>query len=184
MFNNDLTIEENKEYWFKVMPLAWNIREYDGEGYALLDSQFVIDGNIIFDEDVSWYPESSIREWLNNDFLKKAFHGYESELVLCNYNITSVDGDETNMSDYVFLHSSSDEEYLMSLDPILTSEYTRCKGVSMDFSLGSSFWLSTQAENGQVYYYHSNHLYQGSVNILRHGGIKPQIKVNLNYYKD
>lgn len=115
-FNNSSRIVKGDTYYFKVEPIKWKIEEqnngvyklisnliidnqkyYSSEGYRKIDEQKIYENN---------YEYSDIRNWLNNDFLNKAF----STTLQSYINTTRVDnsllstGDKSNP--YVYNNTS------------------------------------------------------------------------------
>ena len=126
LFSNGETIIENKEYYFKVEPIKWKILQYSHDK-ALIFSEYIIDTHI-YDERENNYETSSIRKWLNNEFLYKAFKMEDRnnivKKVVNNSIISTLDDDNdyvcSNTKDNVFLLSRkeiADETYGFLDDP-------------------------------------------------------------------
>lgn len=82
-FDNGTEIVEGKDYWFKVEPIEWQILNEEDGFYKLLSTYLIdvvkfypqaqireIDGLQIYPNN---YQYSTLRSWLNNDFLKLGF---------------------------------------------------------------------------------------------------------------
>ena len=70
-FNNGETINYGTYYYFKVEPIQWRYLTDNGNS-AFLTSEYLLD-NCRYDNDSNNYKNSEIRNWLNHDFLDKAF---------------------------------------------------------------------------------------------------------------
>ena len=82
-FDDNETIVNGKEYWFKCEPITWKVLESFGNKHLLL-SQDLLDTHAYYkdfserlvDEAVVYsnnYEQSDIRKWLNEEFYDKAF---------------------------------------------------------------------------------------------------------------
>ena len=135
-FDNGEKIEmDGRNYWFKVEPITWEIFKENNDSY-LLFSRYILDISFFANSRPSSYVDSDIRQFLNNDFYKKAFFFEENGPLL-----TEVDNSKEtnprctlpaslyeNCFDYVFLPSYSDARSLTEQERIATTtEYTRIK---------------------------------------------------------
>ena len=71
-FNNGETIIDGTYYYFKVEPIQRRYITDDGNT-AFLTSEYLLDSRR-YDDNSNNYKNSEIRNWLNNDFLDKAFN--------------------------------------------------------------------------------------------------------------
>ena len=135
-FDNGEKIEmDGRNYWFKVEPITWEIFKENNDSY-LLFSRYILDISFFANSRPSSYVDSDVRQFLNNDFYKKAFFFEENGPLL-----TEVDNSKEtnprctlpaslyeNCFDYVFLPSYSDARSLTEQERIATTtEYTRIK---------------------------------------------------------
>lgn len=120
VFSQNETIINGSYYFFKVEPIKWRILE-EKENELMIMCDSLIDTHI-YDDVSNKYETSSIRRWLNNDFLKKAFTEKEMELI----KDTIVDNSEesiglknnTNIS-----NNTIDKAFLLSYKEITSREY-------------------------------------------------------------
>lgn len=174
-------------YWFKYEPIKWIVLDSES---GLIMSDLVIDAqpfnNILSD---SVYSTSSVRTWLNKDFLNDAFIEDQKAII----NISNID----NNSDRIFLLSydeilNSDygfKNYGGAYDPLRTTistKYARIQGL-FNFSYGNYdentvFWyLRTAYYNNAVWLI----TYKGIVgdyvqNVNSIGGIRPALRINID----
>ena len=116
--NGDATIDSIKYHkteagYFKYEPIKWRVLQSEN-GEAFLLSDVVLDNQAYNenDEDITW-EESSLRTWLNGEFINRAFSDEEKE----NINITEIVNQDNpdygteggnNTSDKIFLLSLSE----------------------------------------------------------------------------
>ena len=89
-FNDGETITEGETYYFTVMPVEWYVLS-KGEGGTTLLSKNILDVQV-FNTNVDAQPDndgnyvnnweySTLREWLNDTFYKKAFNAAEGQAI-------------------------------------------------------------------------------------------------------
>ena len=124
-------------YWFKYEPLRWVLIDAEASVFYcenIIDSQPYNDyvcANLFIDESGCYYDSSlcinlsakynvsSIRQWLNNDFINTAFNEKEKTFIKTN-NI------DNGILDYVFLPTKTD---LTNAESGFDSDYSRiCSG--------------------------------------------------------
>ena len=72
LFLDDVTeLQTGETYYFKVEPIKWRVI-YENEGTYQLLSEYILDEHE-YDDSSNNYMDSEIREWLNDDFYKRAF---------------------------------------------------------------------------------------------------------------
>ena len=161
-------------------PLEWIVLSKD-TNKALLMSKRIIEF-MKFDEEGKDFEESSIRNWLNNDFYNNAFNNIEKELIL-ETNIKRFN-QETNKDKIivesncrVFLptynvHNENSNPYIFDID-YLESDYV----VGKRGSLRKAWWA---AEGIRYYYdvYQNEYDYDTGKNY--YGGVLPMIWVRIN----
>jgi hypothetical protein len=148
-FNDNTTVvTKGTTYYFKVEPIKWRILKTSSGSYTLMSEQAL--DNHMFASSSNNYANSSIRTWLNADFLSKAFYldgsliqttavdnslastGYSSNPYAC-----------ANTSDKVWLLSYAEatrSSYGFTTDSNSTS--TRyC--VTTDYARAHGCWMST-----------------------------------------
>ncbi len=145
-FSNGEKIRWNKEYYFKVEPIKWNVLE-DKDGKVFIFSELILDAHK-FDDSSNDYAASSIRSWLNSDFYNKAFTDKQKELI---ENTTLKD--ISNVTDKVFLLS---EEEIENTSYGFNSNNDRCKKVTdyakanhaYEYKENGWYWLRTPSYAG------------------------------------
>ena len=139
-FSNGEKIVRNKEYFFKVEPIKWNVLE-DKDGKVFIFSELILDVHK-FDDSSNDYATSSIRSWLNSDFYNKAFTDKQKELI---ENTTLKD--ISNVTDKVFLLS---EEEIENTSYGFNSNNDRCKKVT-DYAKANFAYEGKENKNGEYW---------------------------------
>lgn len=192
--NNDVIINGSKYHktennYFKYEPIKWRVLHYENsEAFlladAILDSQPYHSEN----EEIDW-EKSSIRSWLNNEFINKAFSNEENkaintvELINKDNSKYGTQGGK-NTSDKLFLLSLSEvDETEESKEYGFWDKKTRkCK--NDNFSEETYFWWLRSPGNSShdaagVYYYGWVFGYGYDVQESA-GGIRPALYLNLS----
>ena len=192
--NNDVIINGSKYHktennYFKYEPIKWRVLHYENsEAFlladAILDSQPYHSEN----EEIDW-EKSSIRAWLNNEFINKAFSNEENkaintvELINKDNSKYGTQGGK-NTSDRLFLLSLSEvDETEESKEYGFWDKKTRkCK--NDNFSEETYFWWLRSPGNSShdaagVYYYGWVFGYGYDVQEPA-GGIRPALYLNLS----
>ena len=192
--NNDVIINGSKYHktennYFKYEPIKWRVLHYENsEAFlladAILDSQPYHSEN----EEIDW-EKSSIRAWLNNEFINKAFSNEENkaintvELINKDNSKYGTQGGK-NTSDKLFLLSLSEvDETEESKEYGFWDKKTRkCK--NDNFSEETYFWWIRSPGNSShdaagVYYYGWVFGYGYDVQEPA-GGIRPALYLNLS----
>lgn len=192
--NNDVIINGSKYHktennYFKYEPIKWRVLHYENsEAFlladAILDSQPYHSEN----EEIDW-KKSSIRAWLNNEFINKAFSNEENkaintvELINKDNSKYGTQGGK-NTSDKLFLLSLSEvDETEESKEYGFWDKKTRkCK--NDNFSEETYFWWLRSPGNSShdaagVYYYGWAFGYGYDVQEPA-GGIRPALYLNLS----
>lgn len=154
--------------WFKYEPISWTIID-ENNGNALIFCNTIID-ILSYASSSNNYADSTIRAWLNYDFINTAFVEVQQELILT----TEVDnGKEStgysnpkftcvNTFDKVFLLSRADvknSDYGFKATSNSTLEESRLKNITAyaiaqinggyDASNGAWWWLRTPAPHAE-----------------------------------
>ena len=192
--NNDVIINGSKYHktennYFKYEPIKWRVLHYENsEAFlladAILDSQPYHSEN----EEIDW-EKSSIRAWLNNEFINKAFSNEENKAI---NTVELINKDNSkygpqggkNTSDKLFLLSLSEvDETEESKEYGFWDKKTRkCK--NDNFSEETYFWWLRSPGNSShdaagVYYYGWVFGYGYDVQEPA-GGIRPALYLNLS----
>jgi hypothetical protein len=172
-FQDDNGYNLNTVYWFKYEPIEWRVLDPDS-GLILcksaIDSQ-AYNNYILYADGEYWgnaektyrandYANSSIRAWLNDDFINTAFSpAQQANIKLCELN-NSCPGyssfNSSNTLDKVFLLSyfealnsaygfNSEARSKDTARQITSSDYAKCQGVrvinlSESENGGNSYW--------------------------------------------
>lgn len=192
--NNDVIINGSKYHktennYFKYEPIKWRVLHYENsEAFlladAILDSQPYHSEN----EEIDW-EKSSIRAWLNNEFINKAFSNEENkaintvELINKDNSKYGTQGGK-NTSDKLFLLSLSEvDETEESKEYGFWDKKTRkCKNDNF-FEETYFWWLRSPGNSSHdaagVYYYGWVFGYGYDVQEPA-GGIRPALYLNLS----
>lgn len=120
-FSNNEKIEKDKEYYFKLEPIKWQVLDVK-DNTALLFSTSILNA-IMYDENSTKYEDSMIRSWLNYYmFYDVAFSKEQKNLIkvslIENLALTDDDSDELTES-----YTTEDKVFILSLDEIMNTEY-------------------------------------------------------------
>ena len=99
-----------KETGLENVPIEWIVLNETDEDLFVVSKQVVV--SEMFDETTANWKDCSIRKWLNNEFLRKAFNEYESPSILEKKIVTS------NDMEYVFGGFSYFKKYVETLDKV------------------------------------------------------------------
>ncbi len=111
----------NTVHWFKYEPISWTILE-EKDGNALVLCDMIIDAQA-YDTGDNNYANSTIRAWLNDNFINTAFTELQRELILT----TEVDNgliasDYKNGNPYL-CENTNDKIFLLSKAEVKNSAY-------------------------------------------------------------
>ena len=192
--NNDVIINGSKYHktennYFKYEPIKWRVLHYENsEAFLLADAILDRQPYHSENEEIDW-EKSSIRAWLNNEFINKAFSNEENkaintvELINKDNSKYGTQGGK-NTSDKLFLLSLSEvDETEESKEYGFWDKKTRkCK--NDNFSEETYFWWLRSPGNSShdaagVYYYGWVFGYGYDVQEPA-GGIRPALYLNLS----
>ena len=74
------TSENGSAQWFKYEPITWTVLE-EADGKALILCDLIIDAKA-YDESSNNYKDSTIRAWLNEEFINSAFSELQRAVIL------------------------------------------------------------------------------------------------------
>ena len=111
-FDNGESIIYGKDYYFKIEPIQWRYLSGDNDT-AFFTSEYLLDTHE-YDPKSNNYKKSSIRKWLNNDFLNKAFA--DESLIIT----TEVDNSFDNQ---YACETTYDKVFLLSLAELDNNNY-------------------------------------------------------------
>ena len=195
--NNDVIINGSKYHktendYFKYEPIKWRVLRYENSeafllSEAILDSQPYHSEN----EEIDW-EKSSIRAWLNNEFINKAFSDEENKAI----NTVELINKDNSKYGTQGGKNTSDKLFLLSLSEVDGTEESKeygfwdkktrkCK--NDNFSEETYFWWLRSPGNSShdaagVYYYGWVFGYGYDVQELT-GGIRPALYLNLSSSK-
>jgi hypothetical protein len=190
-------------YWFEFEPIKWRVlnpsenlvmSEMILNSLAFNNYVYYIEGTEITYGDPGHtfycnnYVKSSLRTWLNNNFIDLAFTATEES----NIATSTIDnGSDGNAYDKVFLLSYSDSmnnTYGFSSGSSVDNsrmakgtDYAKCQGLYVDEDTGYSYWrLRTQ---GQKSFFTCDIKYDGSIHddyraFATACGVRPVIRLN------
>ena len=148
--NGDVTIDSIKyhkteEGYFKYEPIKWRVLQSEN-GEAFLLSDVILDNQVYNAdfEDITW-EESSLRAWLNEKFINRAFSDEEKEKI----NITEIVNQDNPVYGTEGGNNTSDKIFLLSLAEVsgkkdgkkyglLDDEMKACE--NSDFSQDGYYW--------------------------------------------
>ena len=193
--NGDVTINNIKYHkteagYFKYEPIKWRVLQSEN-GEAFLLSDVILDKQAYNENDeyITW-KESSLRAWLNDKFMNRAFSDEEKEKV----NITEVVNKDNPVFGTKGGKNTSDKIFLLSLAEVsgkkdgkkyglLDDEMKACE--NSDFSKnGSWWWLRSPGDdrycaavvNSDGWVYGDGSRVNGSDD-----GVRPALHLNLSF---
>ena len=109
--------DNSKYHYFKYEPIKWKILSLnDNEAFLFCDT--AIDSqpyNSIYKSGITW-ETSSIREWLNNNFLNAAFNRTEKNAIKESLLTNSLNGSQSDAADTV------DKVFLLSFEDVVGTQ--------------------------------------------------------------
>ncbi len=213
-YQDDNGYNTNTVYWFKFEPIKWRVLDPSTGmvmSETILDSQaynnyvHYSNGEYYGNSDKTYYAnnyaESSIREWLNNDFYNTAFSASQKEMIAT----TTLDNSaySTDYSKYDSA-TSDDKIYLLSYADSLNtiygfstsdsecdfarigqgSDYAKSQGLGVNGYSGNSYWYLRSAgynsfkECGGVFAVRGEGCVSGSFYASRtHFGVRPALNL-------
>ena len=199
-FSNGSKIEDNAVYYFKVEPIKWRILSQQNGTALLLCESIIANGQ--YDDNSNNYKESTIRQWLNDEFYNTAFSDLAQKIILTttiDNSVESTGWEENpyvcaNTQDKVFLLSRKDisntsygfdSEYMFDeAREKTTTDYSRATGawINLDLKFGNGYWWLRSP-----HYVYNNYQYRvysdGKVDFFNFdkdvGGIVPAIVIKL-----
>ena len=191
--NGDATINNIKYHtteagYFKYEPIKWRVLQSEN-GEAFLLSDVILDKQAYNENDeyITW-KESSLRAWLNDKFMNRAFSDEEKEKI----NITEIVNQDNsdygteggnNISDKISLLSSAeaDENRDGKKYGFLNDETRKCKTNSFSEMEVALWWLSTgDVSNSTALVYEG--IIIGEVYSIDYDnyGVRPALHLNLS----
>ncbi len=179
--SDDLAIEENSTYYFKVEPIKWQVFlsvPTSGQPRLYLISDTILNCHAYLDNtkysynaekdrytlnenpslSANCWGYSDLRTWLNQDFYNKAFSASDRKLLVSRDTstvTTSYRADDR--TEYVWIPNSVEASLLVSHTALL-SDYARCNNTFMSiypkYYGNGRYWVSTlEPAEGSSYAY-------------------------------
>lgn len=185
-FTNGQKIMTGEVYYFKVEPIRWRLFQIYVDGMTYYDSiicDVIIDAQMFNSSGGCQYPDSDIRNWLNDEFYNVAFDSSIRGRMKATYVMNTLttmypfyrpeSPGATLSSEYVFLASYSeltsknngfmaDSEYDPSRQRIAT-DYARARGIFVD-EYGYGRWYQRTPAS-----YYANYKIDGVVAVDKNG---------------
>ena len=168
-FDDGTTITQYINYWFKFEPITWNVLSVD-DGKYLLVSDVLLDVSKYSYQNKNNYKNSTIRDYLNDEFLTRAFVLNDNNLlttVVDNSAATTASEPNQyaceNTEDKVFLLSYQDYTntaygFISSAysetdtRQCVTTDYARAKGALVNTSNNYGYYWTRSPNSGNEHY--------------------------------
>lgn len=163
-FSDNTDIVSGQTYYFKVEPIKWRILNIENGNLLLLCDLAIDRGAYNNSSSINNYKNSSIRNWLNNEFYNKSFKNIEESII----NTVNVDNSAKstgynnnkcacdNTLDKVFLLSYMDATNASygfnnnASRELSTSDYARARGANLypynNYGVYNAHWLTRSPE--------------------------------------
>lgn len=171
--NNDIYkngYRKETVYWFKFEPVIWDVVDDAGANDKRIVSRYAIDAqhwhtssadrpdglNTIYANN---YKESSIKEWLNNDFYYTVFDIYRQKNNVLNLTDNSLESTGKTTTNNYLCNDTVDKVYLLSVKeynsylknksyaPVRPTDYAQIQGADVQASGSNAgysvYWLRT-----------------------------------------
>ena len=150
----------NKAHWFKYEPITWTILTEDTAAKkAFVLCNMILDAQAFDTNGDNNYEDSTIRQWLNEDFLNTAFSDLQQAIVVT----TLVENDDNVIGDYsngnkFFSSDTEDKIFLISKGEVknasygfsgnsdrkmTVTDYAKSQGAYADANNGDWWWMRT-----------------------------------------
>ena len=117
-YNGTRYLEKNRAY-YQVEPIQWRWLDTKEDGRPMYVSEKCLESRV-FDSEKNNYKDSSIRRWLNGDFLNKTFSDDSLIAMTLVDNSTASTGEDTNP--YI-CENTNDRIFLLSRQEMLNKDY-------------------------------------------------------------
>lgn len=118
-FNDGQYYSNGEEYWFNVDPITWKILE-KADDYYLLFADSILDVKP-YSTGLNNYKDSSIREWLNNEFYSLAFFNNPNKVLISEVD-NSLKSTKSDANTYV-CENTFDRVFLPSMEELTRLEF-------------------------------------------------------------
>ena len=193
--NGDATIDnikyhKTKKSYFKYEPIKWRVLQSEN-GEAFLLSDIILDRQP-YNENrkaITW-EESSLRAWLNGEFINRAFSDEEKE----NINITEVVNQDNQFCGTEGGNNTADKIFLLSLQEVapkfdgkeygfLDYEAINCKTSSFSKMETMYWWLRSPGSDGDTaaVIFDNGWIWADGNTVNYYGvGVRPALHLNLS----
>ena len=185
---NNIKYHKTKKSYFKYEPIKWRVIQSENEEAFLL-SDVILDKQAYGENEdkqgyITW-EESSLRAWLNEKFMNRAFSDEEKEKI----NITELVNQGNNTSDKIFLLSAAEVEDTLDGKKygfLLNSETKQCKTNSFLKTKVGFWWLRSPEESDDSSFAAEVNNNEGQVTwygirvYYRNDGVRPALHLNLS----
>ena len=193
--NGDAIIDSIKYHkteagYFKYEPIKWKVLKSEKQEAFLL-SDVILDKQAYNenDEDITW-EESSLRTWLNGEFINRAFSDEEKE----NINITEVVNQDNQFCGTEGGNNTADKIFLLSLQEVapkfdgkeygfLDYEAINCKTSSFSKMETMYWWLRSPGSDGDTaaVIFDNGWIWADGNTVNYYGvGVRPALHLNLS----
>lgn len=201
--SNGEQIIEDKIYYFIVKPIRWKMINQEDGVYTLI-TEMIIDqskfhssiGTRVVDDKAIYsnnYEHSAIREWLNEEFINKAFNVDELEFLL--KTLIKNDGPTTELNNNRYAsNNTTDKVYILSYEEAYEKYFQtdeERKSTLTDYAIAKNvrvsgedafWWLRSPSS---FYSYFANYInvygmYQNYYTDSDFIGVRPVIKIKIN----
>ena len=185
---NNIKYHKTKKSYFKYEPIKWRVIQSENEEAFLL-SDVILDKQAYGENEdkqgyITW-EESSLRAWLNEKFMNRAFSDEEKEKI----NITELVNQGNNTSDKIFLLSAAEVEDTLDGKKygfLLNPETKQCKTNSFLKTKVGFWWLRSPEESDDSSFAAEVNNNEGQVTwygirvYYRNDGVRPALHLNLS----
>lgn len=182
---NGTRYAEKDGAYYRVEPIQWRWLDTKDDGKPMYVSEKCLDRHLYDGKDNN-YKSSSIRQWLNGDFLDKAFS--DDSLIATTEvdNSTSSTGEDTNP--YV-CENTNDRIFLLSRQEMLNEDYFAgdesrvCYGTEYCGTYAGYYWTRSPISadsSGAWYVYVDGILYDYGYDVYNGRGVRPALCFDLS----
>ena len=119
-FDDGSTINKYSNYWFKYEPITWTILSSGNDRYLLL-SNVLLDAYQYSSSNNNNYKDSSIRDWLNDEFYSRAF-ALENKYII-NTTVNNSASTTASSTNQYACDNTQDNVFLLSFKEYTNSNY-------------------------------------------------------------
>lgn len=195
VFSDGTIVSAGETYYFNVKPIEWDILDENNEGF-LLFSKYILDAHEFSATLSNNYASSTIRTFLNDEFLNKAFSEEERDRILLttvdNSSASTMDEDHPyiceDTDDYVYPLSYKDltsfefkkENTIDEARAGIVSDYFKAIGGYVLDNERSDYWTRTpyNYNSSSVMAIIDNGMFRATSPTLSDTGVRPSIRIS------